>query len=398
VYQGNISLGNYRLSFAPYNIIPTLIAVLFKLCWGTVDSAFRRLTPVLHMLKRPQRAQTSIVSYLSIPIAWITIVAARNKHWLLVIVTFGALLLETLQVSMSALCSRELGYSSHKTTFNHQLKISGEAHTFLPISYRSESGVKYEPSEAYPEVLELLYGGSNFQNSWLFGGLVQSSFNGTSPSWSKDNWGFPPVDFSIVNVTSGNATFDTTALSGGIECTPINNSSRWITIQNLTDPFAFNTTANPTNLSTGYELSSNIRKAIFPSQPPATNLSIGQWLYSGFDSDANTVYDSDLSQNFTILWVEAGAPLTYYGLGQQFGESFTAGRVHTVFSQRPRVQAINCAPVFEKASAEVTVSVENGQVQKYKILDEPQNATEAWGTKFVGMTSGNGSTINTTAR
>lgn len=65
VYQNGALFGDHRFSIAPYSIVPTLIAVILKLCWATLDSTVRRLAPFLQMLKRPQKAPHSMVSYLS---------------------------------------------------------------------------------------------------------------------------------------------------------------------------------------------------------------------------------------------------------------------------------------------------------------------------------------------
>jgi hypothetical protein len=393
VYKGNLLLGSHRISLAPYSIVPTLIAVLLKLCWGPIDSIFRRLTPFLEMLKRPQKAQISMVSYLSTPIFWVTILATQRRHWLLAIVTAGALLLEMLQVSMSGLWSRQLGTSIHTMTLKQQYEITTLPHTFVPDIYQSYKADEYQPREAFPAIEKFLYGGSNFENSWLFGGLVQSAFNGTSPPWSKDNWGFPPVDLRNSNSVSGNATYKSPALSGRIECTPIVDANRWITLQNLTNSSMWNITGNPKNLINGYQLSSQVRHAKIPSQPYASKVFIGQWLYYGYEiTTPPSTYNYSESQNFTVLWIETGAPLFDY----QDGEKYNGN--NPVFADRPQTQAINCAPIFETANAEITVNIQDGQVQEYQIIDNPRIATKAFNTAFVPVTAGNGYTINTTVR
>jgi len=139
VYKSNLLLGNYQLSLAPYSIVSTLVAVILKLCWGSIDSMFRRLTPFLEMLKRPQKAQSLMLSYLSTPILWVTILATQRRHCFLAIVTAGALFLEMLQVSMSGLWSRQSGSLTHTVTLNRQYEITTVPHTFVPDIYSHAS-------------------------------------------------------------------------------------------------------------------------------------------------------------------------------------------------------------------------------------------------------------------
>jgi hypothetical protein len=45
---------------------------------------------------------------------------------------------------------------------------------------------------------------------------------------------------------------------------------------------------------------------------------------------------------------------------------------------QPQVQAIQCSPSFEKANASITVSVNDGTILEYEILDTPRPMPEAW--------------------
>jgi hypothetical protein len=135
-----------------------------------------------------------------------------------------------------------------------------------------------------------------------------------------------------------------------------------------------------------------VRHTEIPSQPYASNVSIGQWLYYGYEQSSPTIYNYSESQNFTVLWIETGTPLFDYQGGLTFNGN------NPVFADRPQIQAISCAPIFETANAEITVSIPDGQVQDYKIIDKPRNATEAFNTPFIPVTEGDGYTINTTVR
>lgn len=82
-------------AFAPYSIIPTLVAVMVKLWWGSVDETFRRLQPYVSMAKEPTpNDKGTMVSYLSSPLVWAAIKAGKHRHWLLAVVATGAFLTE----------------------------------------------------------------------------------------------------------------------------------------------------------------------------------------------------------------------------------------------------------------------------------------------------------------
>jgi Protein of unknown function (DUF3433) len=405
VYQGDIRIGNHSMiSLAPYSIIPTLIGVLVKLWWSTIDDTFRRLSPFISMLRRPQKlSDGAALSYVTSPILWITAVAFKRGHWLLVVVTFGAFTTEVLQVTLSALWTRSIGPLTHNIALRQNFEIRTTGHIFPGFISTSEIGY----DEAYPGVTAYLYGGKGYQTSWIFSALAQLAYNSTPPAWSKDGWGFPPVDLSSVtqslvasqnsSLTDGisvslgsasNATFTSPALTGRIQCTPINNSSRWVVRRDLTNTTQWNITANPTDLLTGYELTSSVRIKAFQnstSQSPPASVAIGQWLHYGYTSDnGNLIYEPQAHSNFTILWINASYPILYFD--NNAVEAGDTGQLvrqsHFIFADMPQVQALNCVPIFEITNANVTVGVYDGTVMHYDLLDNPRNATEAWNDAF----------------
>lgn len=79
------------ITFAPYSIIPTLIAVAIKVWWDTMDRKLRGLQPYVSMSQSPTRLLKGLsLSYASTPILWLVSKAARNRHFLLALVAFGA--------------------------------------------------------------------------------------------------------------------------------------------------------------------------------------------------------------------------------------------------------------------------------------------------------------------
>lgn len=94
VYQASISTFNGKIpTIAPFSIIPTLIAVGIGLWWSAIDENFRRLQPFLAMSNDNLKYSQGInPSYKSSYWVWAAPKAARNRHWLLFLITLGATL------------------------------------------------------------------------------------------------------------------------------------------------------------------------------------------------------------------------------------------------------------------------------------------------------------------
>jgi hypothetical protein len=404
VYHADIKVSSKRItSLAPYSIIPTLVAVLAKLWWAVLDDCARRLSPFLAMVQSSRNPSDGVaLSYVTTPILWVTALAAKKGHWLLALVTLCSFTLEILQVGMSALWTKEPGILTRSVNMQQTYELRTVSHVF-PGSIRT---TYLTPPTSYSNIDEQLYGGMSYYSSWLFSGLVQCAYNSTSPSWTMDGWGFPPFDLS--NVTASvpeaklansdqpliesmgpglNVTLDSPALRGSIECSPVQNLSVFSVSHDLTDGAIWNLTANSRNLQTGYELSNLVRFgqgnsfADLAGATPPEKVSIGQWLLPGYtqlsqdtpaDGRTNTKYDPSSSSNFTVLWINADYP-------QQYARNYLKNV--SIFSEI-HVQALDCRPVFESAHARITVSINDGKVQHYNLLDKPKNATEAWSDAF----------------
>jgi hypothetical protein len=89
------------------------------------------------------------------------------------------------------------------------------------------------------------------------------------------------------------------------------------------------------------------------------------------------VYHSALyekSGNFTIKWVT--------GIGGLYKSSHYKYNNTLYFSKRPVIQALNCRPLIESATAIVTVDHLRAQVQHYQILEGAQPEDVAWSDSF----------------
>lgn len=79
--------------FAPHSILPTLLAVIIGLWWGSLEGVFKSAQPLIAMSKKPvARSESTKLSYQSSYLAWATTKAVKHRHWLLALICTGALL------------------------------------------------------------------------------------------------------------------------------------------------------------------------------------------------------------------------------------------------------------------------------------------------------------------
>jgi Protein of unknown function (DUF3433) len=403
VYEPDIKLGNTKiLSLAPYSIFPTLLAVIIKLWWSSIDDTYRRLTPFLAMVNQsstPKASSGASLSYITTPILWISILALRKGHWLLAIVSFGALTSEVLQVSMAALWTREPGVLEMDFGLTTEFELRSIPHIFddFQAVYRGGANI------AFPKISQHLYGGELYQTSWEFGSLAQLAFGASPPSWSKDGWSFPPFDLSDVpknlpqlpsiddtaSLTSSlNVTFDSQALRGRIECVRINDSSRWVVeVSDLSNSTIWRPAASGDDVRTGYELSPEVRVVALPqyngTQPKS--ILISQWLHFNYSSNSergDPFYQPTNSQNFTALWIIASYPHVYYNSKDDQYSNVFEKPPHLIFTERPQVQALNCQPIFETAQARIIVNANNNKIENFTLLEPPKAAENAFNERF----------------
>lgn len=250
------------------------------------------------------------------------------------------------------------------------------------------------------------------------------------------DWAFMPTDMSSILTssqtvtTSGsvpvarpavNAIFDTAAIRGRLECSPLDmsNQSAWLYTLDFTNKTAWNSSI-PSDLKTGYELKLGL----------SMNESIGggKYIYwndrnpyfsffatnyrmkccgnetDGVVNEASIGYWSppadNTHQGIVVKW------LTGHPYAIQFndstdtknlspGEGYGA-HLHWVWKDVPKVTAMNCTPIFETANASITVDVSTGIVQNYTIDDTPRLDPNAWAYNYVELNVSKGVQYNAT--
>jgi hypothetical protein len=338
--------GSKIAAVAPYSIFPTLLASLIKVYWYDFDNLQRINAPFFMMAQAPQvPSNGATLNYINTPIGWISGIALKNRHWFLSVITIGTLALEVLQIVMSALWTVQFGVITKSADLNQTLEVRSIPHIF---QYNDPTATGAGAQAVNPgwEYLPHFYGsGQNVYQSWLFRALAQSAFDETPPPWSKDGWGFPPVDFSIAtnipvarlglsqDVSSLgpalNLTYNTVGLSATLNCTIETDSTA-----NFTRPYWFR--------------NSN-------GQPVPGNVSLGFWS----DGSSETSFDS----SFSPTWLYSDN-ITWTG---------NAGILNN-----PQILTLSCQPIYHKANATVTVDASNGNVLDSTIIDTPMIAAEAW--------------------
>ena len=101
VFRRHLSIFQAAANFAPYSIIPTILAVAVKLWFGAIGESLKRLQPYISMLKGPKSLSDCVlVEYANAPIALITVKAIRHSHLILALVGVGALATEACKLSI----------------------------------------------------------------------------------------------------------------------------------------------------------------------------------------------------------------------------------------------------------------------------------------------------------
>lgn len=89
-YRWDFTAFGHLGSFTPFSIVPTTLAVILGIWWSALDFTFRCLQPYVSMSSAPRDiSRGANVSYMSSYWLWATGKAAKNRHWLLSLVTFG---------------------------------------------------------------------------------------------------------------------------------------------------------------------------------------------------------------------------------------------------------------------------------------------------------------------
>ncbi|RDW71544.1 hypothetical protein BP6252_08107 [Coleophoma cylindrospora] len=424
----NINLDNTSIqAFAPYSILPTFVAVMVKLWWGSIDETFRRLQPYISLAKNPtSNAKGTTLSYISSPLVWAAVKAGRHRHWLLASVATGALLGEVFTVGMSALWNTNPGVRTFHTTLSRDFELRNVPIIFT-VNNPSVHGYSVSADTANSKsTLTSIYG--NLLTTWLYGAAVEGSFNATPPSWTKDDWAFVPANLTSVQASASNTTYDsetsnlgpsnnitvqTPALRGRLECIPLSfsNTSAWLNTLDFTNSSAWNDPNIPADLKTGYELKAGLALNesyagtysgwdYFDDLNPYTSIfavdyrmtccgnetdgevgqaAVGYWSPAGIE-------EPEVSRSVIVKWLVGHPFASQFNdstpLTSRTGDGYES-HMHWVWKDIPKVMAYNCTPIFETANASVTVDLASGAVQDYQLLGTPVPDENAWTYNYV---------------
>ncbi|KAI1388600.1 uncharacterized protein F4822DRAFT_251261 [Hypoxylon trugodes] len=429
VYAFDVSLGGVNLhDINPASVVTTFVAVSLGLWWGSLDAIMRRIQPYLTVSQGPATGEEGLlVSYISSYLLWASWRACKRRHWILLLVCTGAFLAEIFTIAMSSMWQRVPGSVLLTANVLQQLQLRNDS---LPFAGEGSALVD-------------LY--SNMRTSWIYGAAIQTSLNGTEPAWSSNGWAFVPVDLATLpqttiqnagNQTAStrkamNATVDTHGIRARLECSPfehlnLEDSTNWLTKWDLTNATQWATDTNPDILKQGYELGLSTignNTNLYLDQVPSykgnyttffasdrrilccqnmTNGQIGSGsvgYWSPIVRNTTTNEYPNLATpwptNFTVKWIH-GLPVEGYHHNIALDPRVSAP---LLWSEEPRMAALNCMPIIERAWASVTVGVENSYVIDYNLTSEPQLDPFAWSIELAPViyidTAGLGHAINT---
>ncbi|OTB12386.1 hypothetical protein K445DRAFT_77086 [Daldinia sp. EC12] len=92
-------------SKAPW--VVTLLAVVIKLSWGSLETATRMMEPYYILSKRHAPAKTLTLDYTAMPFAVVAARALFNRHWMVFLVGWGTVMVEALTIFVTSLATVE---------------------------------------------------------------------------------------------------------------------------------------------------------------------------------------------------------------------------------------------------------------------------------------------------
>jgi hypothetical protein len=246
-------------------------------------------------------------------------------------------------------------------------------------------------------------------SDWMMTAPIQLIFNTSAPPWSKDGWSFVPLDLSnatdanigmdqrcINDYSQLNMSFTTPAIRGRIECSTIDglqNLTSWLRPMGVS-PFADPSTVKP-NGTTAFAPGNQAMWIMTPGStfvdcPGCTsilgmpsvvtccvnksssvypaNSGIGYWSANVNPADSGP---RNWQHNFTTKWIYRPIAL------DRDAESDIR------FVDTPSISRLNCQPLVETASAEVSVDLFSGSIRDFHIKDTPKVAMNAFEDNFV---------------
>ncbi|KAF2016569.1 hypothetical protein BU24DRAFT_205296 [Aaosphaeria arxii CBS 175.79] len=411
-FMTQVTIGNEEdplARFAPYSVIPTLLAVLIGLWWGALETVFRMAQPFVAMAERPTTsARGSGLSYQSSYLAWAATRAIHRKHWLLGLVCIGASLSQIFTVTMSAIWQRETDLKFDSIEVARTLQLREVPHLSSGDSYKG-SGFK------------TIIVGTTFENlttNWMYSATLQLSLNASEPVWSKDGWSFVPV--TTWNATHNNknrvrkngsdslqsgskVSVDVPAIRARMDCSALGqqlDQSNWLTRQNMTDgiwnqtdltkawkqgytigcssdrygsPINFRLNTSSLDPCEPLDWYTSLLPAGFPEKCCTGSSDLRPGFASvGYWSPIHHVRYED-TRNFTIKWVHGSSP-------EKFPTNTTTDVI--VWPEPPKMSILTCKPLIEAANASIVLDPFTDRVENYTIKDEPKPYALAWADHF----------------
>ncbi|KAJ5620837.1 hypothetical protein N7510_004821 [Penicillium lagena] len=362
VYGFQVSFfGNSLSTVAPFALVPTVVALVIGLWWGAMDETFRRLQPFLAMSKDSQPlSKGADLSYESTFWAWACMKALRNKHWLLALVTLGSTFSPLFTTSMSEI--RDIPQVISVNSDSSEIDWNYAAHGFLS---------------------DLFY---NVSTSWIYAATIQLSLNKSQqPAWSKDGWAFAPIDTSITyGITHiGTAKPSPPGLESGYKLgnTQTYKSYTWMPalarwILPLTPPEEKSSCPGCTTvLSVPEEIACCTNGS---SNDWKSSVAVGYWSPNTTPDTFSWAY---WQRNFTVKWICGDA---VSGIkSNQMNSRGEYEELDLLFVEPPSMTLLTCKPILESTTANISVNLENGEIQKFDLVNEAKELSSAFADNFL---------------
>ncbi|KAH7085695.1 hypothetical protein BKA63DRAFT_575008, partial [Paraphoma chrysanthemicola] len=418
VYQ--VKLGLFNTTFSPNSLVAAIIAVAVGLFWDGLDKPLRKLQPYLAMSNAPTAAFKGVsLSYEASYWVWASTKAARRKHWVLCLVTFGTTLSQILVIAMAAIFERQAIVQKLTESDVRGFPVPILEPRLEPINF--DAGYTPRPFKFDETLIEVT------QADWLFHALDEITLKTNPPKWTKDEWAFTPVRFdalpnSTVTQKTGsknedeqksalvtspmNVSITTSALRGRLDCSisqvPLTN---WL--DRAEDVYPDRTHEN----LEGYVLPATLfdnkpyktpvftvprRIACCTNGTSTGNQSvIAYWSSTASYTEPRPAEEVDLNgplnlkvpqiwaPAFTIKWIRGPTSSTTISAQDNNSTLFTSGvgfenATLLYFLEEPKMALLNCRPVIERANASIILARGTGEILGTEMLSEPQPAAEAW--------------------
>ncbi|OAL47772.1 hypothetical protein IQ07DRAFT_571304 [Pyrenochaeta sp. DS3sAY3a] len=410
IYEADISSLKLSFStFAPISIAPTLVSIVVGLWWDQLDMTFRILQPYISMSRGPTPIRSGAgLTYRSKSWAGAAFKAARNRHWVLFMITTGSVLAQVLTVAMSALFEKRATNVVQQVELQQDLSLR-EIPVITEI-YTEDSKQKYAPIR----VLNELY--LDASKNWLYGAGIQLSFNGSQLPWTFDGWNFLPMELSNMPGTDGtstaqskdgsttsstNVTVEVPAIRARLDCRPIDqlsNTSSWLDRVDPEDVAGIlPTELGHLNMTGDLQLFYLPPNMFAGTQDHTTTLSSSNLITCCSNGTTDNRQKAVMGYWSPVMapdwqpkdggfpWEDMPWPLSIvpkWIVGRPFVALDERGDGELYFNEAPQIQAAHCQPIIETTKAEVTIDRDSGAVHSYSIKDSIIADTSAWEDVF----------------